>query len=467
MMGQSGGNQNGLFYSFNLEAHVPASHLLRGIDQFLDLADLRAYLAPFYSHTGRPSIDPELMIRMLIVGYCFGIRSERRLCEEVHLNLAYRWFCRLGLEDTVPEHSTFSKNRHGRFRESDTFRHVFETVLQRCMNEGLVAGEGFAIDASVVKADAARARGIPGATLDDRAFGPAQASRAVREYLEGIDAEGRPETMRKSISLTDPAAEWTCAPGGPAFFAYSTNYLVDVRAGVIVDVEATSAHRTQEVEATRTMINRVERRFEMKPTHLIGDMAYGAAELLDWMVNDKAIQPHVPVWDKTQRTDETLSSRQFRWDEQADEYRCPEDHALRSEWRAFKSPRTHVTKADTIIYRSSQSDCAKCPIKSRCCPNTPIRKIARSVYEPARDVARALASTPAYEQSRKDRKKVEMLFAHLKKILKLDRLRLRGLTGARDEFLLAAVAQNLRRMAKKLCPSTTMPGLRAQTIAEG
>src|SRR5450755_3639099 len=169
MMGHIGGNQNRLFYSFNLEDHVPASHLLRGIKQFFDLTDLRAYLAPFYSHTGRPSIDPELMIRMLIVGYCFGIRSERRLCEEVHLNLAYRWFCRLGIEDAVPEHSTFSKNRHGRFRESDAFRHVFETVLERCMNEGLVGGEGFAIDASVVKADAARASAIPGANIDCRA----------------------------------------------------------------------------------------------------------------------------------------------------------------------------------------------------------------------------------------------------------------------------------------------------------
>ena len=181
MMGQNGGKQNRLFYSFNLEDHVPASHLLRGIDKFLDLTDLRAYLAPFYSHTGRPSIDPELMIRMLIIGYCFGIRSERRLCEEAHLNLAYRWFCRLGLEDAVPEHSTFSKNRHGLFRESDTFRHVFETELHRCINEGLVGGEGFAIDASVVKADAARAGGIPGAAIDYRALGPRQASRAVSD----------------------------------------------------------------------------------------------------------------------------------------------------------------------------------------------------------------------------------------------------------------------------------------------
>jgi transposase len=453
MMGQRGGKQDRLFYSFNLDDHVPANHLLRGINHFLDLSDLRAYLAQFYSHTGRPSIDPELMIRMLIVGYCFGIRSERRLCEEVHLNLAYRWFCRLGLEDGVPEHSTFSKNRHGRFRESEAFRHVFETVLQRCMTEGLVGGEGFAIDASVVKADAARVSAIPGAAIDHRALGPAQASRAVREYLDGIDADGRPETLRKNISVTDPASEWTCAPGGPAFFAYSTNYLVDVRAGVIVDVEASSAHRIQEVDAARTMIDRVEDRFAIKPTRLIGDMAYGAAELLDWMVNDKAIEPHVPVWDKTQRTDDSLSSSDFQWDENRNEYHCPQGHLLRSDWRPFKNARTHITTVNTIIYRSRQSDCAKCPMKSRCCPLTPIRKIRRSIYEPARDVARAVARTRLYKQSRKDRKKVEVLFAHLKRIMKLDRLRLRGPSGAHDEFVLAATAQNLRRMAKRLCPT--------------
>ena len=158
MMGRQEAGQAPLFYAFNLEEHVPANHLLRGIDQFLDLSELHRHLAPHYSHTGRPSVDPALLIRMLIVGYCFGIRSERRLCEEVHLNLAYRWFCRLGLEDAVPDHSTFSKNRHGRFRDNDTLRFVFEKVLERCLAEGLVGGEGFAIDASVIKADANRRR---------------------------------------------------------------------------------------------------------------------------------------------------------------------------------------------------------------------------------------------------------------------------------------------------------------------
>lgn len=453
MMGRRGGSQDRLFYSFNLDDHVPRDHLLRGIEQVLDLGDLHEHLAAFYSHTGRPSVDPALMIRMLIVGYCFGIRSERRLCEEVHLNLAYRWFCRLDLDDAVPDHSTFSKNRHGRFRQSDTLRHVFETVLRRCMSEGLVGGEGFAADASFIRADANRTRGVPKGQV------PAweEPSRAVREYLDGLERSNpvaeddeAPTPPGRNVSLTDPAAHWTAAPGGPPQYAYSTNYLIDLDAGIIVDVEATPANRTQEVESTKAMIDRVEQRFGIKPRRLVGDTAYGTAEMLSWMVKEKHIAPHVPVWDRTERKDGSLSVSDFVWDEQSDEYRCPQGFALRSERRNFKQPRDHVTKEGTIIYRSSQHDCAGCSLKQSCCPNTPIRKIARSVHEDARDVGRAIAKTPEYAQSKRQRKKVEMLFAHLKRILKLDRLRLRGLSGARDEFLLAATAQNLRRMAKRL-----------------
>lgn len=452
MMGQDNRNQERLFYSFNLHEHVPANHLLRAIDQFLDLANLRQHLAPFYSHTGRPSINPELMVRMLLVGYCFGIRSERRLCEEVHLNLAYRWFCRLGLDDKVPDHSSFSKNRHGRFRESDLFRHLFEGVVRRCMAEGLVRGEGFAVDASIVQADANRRRGVP-SEVDIDWSNPSLGSRAVHEYLQGLDQEGQIGTTPKNISLTDPAARWTAAPGCPAYFAYSTNYLVDVHAGVIVDVEATAAHRTEETEATKTMIGRVEERFGIKPARLIGDTAYGTGAMLGWLVNEKQIEPHIPVWDKSERADGTFSSSDFTWDEASDQYRCPQGRPLRSQWRAFTNPRTHVTQDNTILYTSRQSDCAACPMKSRCCPNTPIRKIARSVHESARDVTRKLAKTAEYLQSRKDRKKVEVLFAHMKRILRVNRLRLRGRTGARDEFLLTAIAQNLRRLALWRPPS--------------
>ena len=462
MMGQQGGSQDKLFYAFNLDDHVPRGHLLRGIDRFFDLSELRRYLAPFYSHTGRPSIDPELMIRMLIVGYCFGIRSERRLCEEVHLNLAYRWFCRLDLDAAVPDHSTFSKNRHGRFRESDAFRHVFESVLRRCMSEGLVRGEGFAVDASVIRADANRARGVRGTEFIDWNKGESP-SRAVREYLAALEDSNpvsedpnEPPTSPaapKIISLTDPASRWTAAPGGPAFYAYSTNYLIDLQAGIIVDVEATPAHRTQEVDSTRKMIDRVEERFDLKPDRLVGDTAYGTGPMLGWMVEDKHIAPHVPVWDKSERKDGTLSSSEFVWDEQANQYRCPQGHALLSGRRQFTKPRDRITKAGTIIYSASQHDCTGCPMKQQCCLNMSHRKITRSVHERSRDVARELANSPQYKQSRRDRKKVEMLFAHLKRILKLDRLRLRGLSGAQDEFLLAATAQNLRRMGKWLMAS--------------
>lgn len=146
MMGPKQEAQGALFYAFSLQDHVPQDHVLRSIDRFVDLSSIRAPLAAFDSPTGRPSVDPELLIRMLLVGYCFGIWSERRLCEEVHLNLAYRWFCRLDLNDRVPDHSTVSKNRHGRFRESELLRHLSETTVARCIEEGLVSGQHMAVD---------------------------------------------------------------------------------------------------------------------------------------------------------------------------------------------------------------------------------------------------------------------------------------------------------------------------------
>jgi transposase len=439
MMGQLETGQAKLFYEFDLEAVVPGDHLLRGIDRFLDLGGLRRHLSPFYSSIGRPSIDPELMIRMLIVGYCFGIRSERRLCEDVHFNLAYRWFCRLGLEDQVPDHSTFSVNRHGRFRESGTLRFVFEQVLERCMAEGLVGGEGFAVDASIVKADANRRRGVPGG--DEIHWpDPPRASRPVREYLAALDEAPCGHPVPKNLSLTDPASQWTAAPGGPAFYAYSTNYLIDLDAGIIVDVEATPAHRTDEVASAKTMIDRVEHRFDLKPDRLAGDTAYGAAPMLGWLVDDKKIEPHIPVWDKSKRKDGTFSRADFTFDKEADVYICPGGKTLKTTGR--------VHDGKTLLYRASKHDCDVCQFKIRCCANTPSRRVPRDVYEAARDLARSLVGTARYEKSRHDRKKVEMLFAHLKRVLKLDRLRLRGLSGAQDEFLLAATAQNLRRMAK-------------------
>lgn len=440
MMGERTVAQEALFYSFSLENHLPADHMLRSIDRFVDLSGIREHLAPFYSATGRPSIDPELMIRMLIVGYCFGIRSERRLCEEVHLNLGYRWFCRLGLEGAVPDHSTFSKNRHGRFRDSDLLREVFEATVLRCLEEGLVGGEGFAVDASLIRADANRQRCGPGAD----GLPPQATTRAVTEYLAVLDnaafGNATPVTPRY-LSPVDPAARWTAAHGGQAQFCYATNYLIDLDNAVIMDVEATTAVRQAEVTAAKTMIERTAERFGVWPEKLAADTGYGSAEMLAWLVEDKAIEPHVPVFDKSRRKDGTFSRDDFRYDREGDIYRCPGGKRMTTRG-------TLVNDGATMLYRASKYDCDACALKPRCCPKEPARKIPRSIHEGARDMARDIAKTDAWLVSRRERKKVEMLFAHLKRILKLDRLRLRGPNGAKDEFLLAATAQNLRKLAK-------------------
>lgn len=448
MMGRQVGAPQ-LFYDFCLDDHVPGDHLLRRIDRFVDLESVRTQLKPLNSTTGRPSIDPDLMLRMLIVGYCMGIRSERRLCDEVHLNLAYRWFCRLGLDGKVPDHSTFSRDRHGRFRESNILRHLFESVVERCLREGLVGGEGFAVDASLIAADANKQRSLPSAEWNAAEIGP-NACRAAREYLNVLDDAAfgaASESIPKFISPSDPAAQWTGAHKGHAFFAYATNYLIDLDHAVIVDVKATRAIRQAEVGAARTMIARTQDRFGLWPARLAADSAYGSAENLAWLKHERGIEPHVPVFDKSERQDGTFSRSEFVYDHETDAYTCPAGKQLRQRQKVYQTPRPLVDDDGMMRYRASKHDCDVCSLKPRCCPNTPARKVPRSVHEGARDMARDIAKTDAYVTSRRERKKIEMLFAHLKRILRLGRLRLRGPNGARDEFHLAATAQTLRKLA--------------------
>ena len=442
-MGRLNHDQGQFFYSFRLGEAVPDDHPIRAVAAVLDLSWVHAELAPFYPNLGRPSIDPELMIRMLIVGYVFAIRSERALCRDVQVNLAYRWFCGLSIEDKVPDHSAFSRARHERFRDSDMFRRVFERVVEACVAAGLVSGEGFAVDASLIVADANKQRSIPGTEWKKKTCTGETASRAMREYLATLDDAAfgaASEVTPKFVSPSDPAAQWTGAMRGPAFFAYADNYLIDVKFGIIVDVEASRAIRQAEVGTAKAMIERTERRFDLKPAYLAADTAYGSAETLNWLVNDKKIEPHIPVIDKSRRDDGTFSRADFVFDKERNVYVCPNNKLLHTTGT--------VHDGYALRYRASKSDCDVCALKMRCCPSTPMRYVPRDLHEDARDVARALAKTEAFERSRRNRKRVEMLFAHLKRILRLGRLRLRGPCGAQDEFTLAAIAQNLRRLAK-------------------
>jgi transposase len=451
MMGRQKVDQSQLFYLFNLEGRVPARHLLRRINPTVTriLADVREKLVPFYSEIGRPSIDPELMIRMLIVSYCYGIRSERRLCEEVELHLAYRWFCHLDLDDKVPDHSTFSVNRHGRFRASDVFRQVFEAIVRTCMNVGLVKGEGFAVDASVIEADASRYHGVTPEEADWSA--PERQTRAVAEFLGALDDDD-PTADRKPpkvVSLSDPCSAWTAKANKRVQFGYGLNYLIDMENAVIVDVEATPARTYDEVAAARTMIERTEERMGLKPQRLAADTAYGTGKFLGWVVG-AGITPQIPVWDKSTREDGTFSRSDFTFDRERNVYICPAGKLL--------TTTGNVGDDHALRYLASKRNCDTCPLKPQCCPKMPFRKITRDINEDARDCARALVGTPEFDRSRDERKKVEMRFAHLKTHHRFERMRLRGLSGARDEFHLAAIAQNLKTLALRIWrPPRNMP----------
>lgn len=451
MMGRLERGQDQFFYSYRLDELVPADHLVRKLDAALDLSWLRAELAPYYSHTGRPSIDPELMIRMLIVGYVFAIRSERQLCSELHVNMAYRWFCGLSIESRIPDHSVFSRARHERFREADLLRRVFERVVGTCIAAGLVGGEAFSVDASLIKADANPAKRVPG---DEPIAWPERekASRAVRDYLSALDREraepptaggGRTRKPRMAISLTDPQAAWVAYRKIRSIFAYHANYLIDNRCGIIVDAEGNRANRIDENRAALAMVERVAQRFALKPKRLVADTAYGNARTLKNLV-EHGIEPHIPVIDKSARSDGLFSRADFHYDQERDLYICPSGKELTTSGTAHEGT--------TLKYLAKRRDCGRCPLKPNCTKG-PERRLARDVDEPIRDRIRALAGTPAFKRSRDERKKVEMAFAHMKRIFKLDRLRRRGLNGARDEILLTATAQNLRKLVKYAGPA--------------
>src|SRR6266699_232671 len=416
MMGQREDRQGQFFYAFDLNKIVPPDHLVRQIDAILDLSWVHKELAPYYSHTGRPSIDPVLMIRMLIVGYVFAIRSERRICAEAQVNLAYRWFCKLGIEDTIPDHSVFCRARHERFRESDALRRVFEGVVAMCIAAGLVGGEAFSIDASLIKADVDKKKRVPG--NQPIAWPKAEeASHAVREYLAALDAArsneenddgdgggssggGSRRKPPKEVSLTDPQATWVARPGVDPFFAYDANYLIDNKAGIIIDAEGTRANRTAGIAITETMVNRVGRRFNLRPQRLAGDTVYGAVRLLKWLV-DRKITPHIPVWDKSTRSDGTFSRADFIFDQERNIYVCPGGAA--DEQRQHRSGPHRLLQGQQerlldLLLEAEVHDGGGAQGHTR-----PQRGCARCV--------RALTNTEAFQQSSRERKKIEMRFA--------------------------------------------------------
>jgi len=436
MMGQHSRSES-LFYYFRIGDHVPENHLLRLIGQHISFDFVRERLADFYSDTGRPSIDPELLLRILLIGYLYGVTSERKLVEELGMHLAWRWFTGLSFDQEIPHHSTFSKNRHGRFQESDVFQQLFEEVVRRCIEVGLVEGSHLSVDGSFIQANASRSSRIPREQLQE----VAHVKRTVREYLAELEQENPVEAHQQDqISTTDPDSTYFTKGDRPAELGYFDNYLVDNQSCIILGVHATAARMSQETAAAQEMIMQSAVRRGRFPLSVAADTAYGSGEMLAWL-EERGIASYIPVREHAARKDTLYGIEKFTYDAETNSYRCPEGKQLKYVG-VKKANRSH-------IYRATPIKCGDCVQKAACTTGR-YRQLVVNVNESARQRARERAKLPAFIAARNQRRKVEALFAELKNQIGLRRLRMRRMKFIREQFLLAATAQNLKRLARFL-----------------
>jgi transposase len=438
MMGYHARSES-LFYYFRIEDQVPENHLLRLIDRHVSFDFVREKLKDSYSETGRPSIDPELLLRILLIGYLYGVTSERKLVEELQMHLAWRWFTGLSFDQEIPHHSTFSKNRHGRFHESNLFQQLFEAIVDRCTEAGFVEGEHLSVDGSFIVANASRSSRIPREQLAE----VAHVKGTVREYLTELEQKNpveEPAHQQDQVSTTDPDSTYATKGSRPAELGYFNNYLVDNRSGVILGVQATAARLSQESAAAREMITRSAERRGRFPQSVAADTAYGNGELLAWL-EERNITPYIRVKESPAPPSRLYGIEKFTYRAETNSYQCPEGKQL-----------TYVgvnARNRTHVYVATPKRCRDCSQKAQCTTGR-YRQIAIHVHEAVRERARERAKDPAFASAQRQRRRVEALFAELKNQIGLRRLRLRRRKFVREQFLLAATAQNLKRLVQFL-----------------
>jgi transposase len=439
MMGHHSRSES-LFYYFRLEDQVPENHLLRLIDKHVSLAFVRERLKDSYSESGRPSIDPELLLRILLIGYLYGITSERKLVEELRMHLAWRWFTGLSFDQEIPHHSTFSKNRHGRFQESRLFEQLFEQIVKQCMEVGLVRGVKLSVDGSFVEANAAKESRIS----RDQLVEAAQVHRTLRQYLQELAEQNpveEPVHEQDRVSTTDPDSTYATKGGTPARLGYYDNYLVDNESCVIVGVQATAARMSQETVAAQDMLTRFAQWRGGTPESVAADTTYGNGEFLQWLA-DRNITPYMRTRDSIHRKRSPFfGPEHFTYEPDKDRYICPAGQPLNY---GGQSHRNH-----SWTYIGTRKRCGPCSLRPQC-TSAAFRCLVIHQHEPARQRARELANTPEFAHAQRQRKKVEALFSELKNLIGLRRLRLRRIKFVREQFYLAAVAQNLKRLVRFL-----------------
>lgn len=441
-----------MFYYVRIDEMIPENHLLRLVDTHIDLSFIREKVKHLYSHTGRPSTDPEILLRMLLIGYLYGITSERRLCEEVKLHIGYRWFVGLNLEDKVPDHSTFSKNRHDRFSESDLFQKIFDEIVSQCISKGLLTGKHLTVDSTYIKANASF-----------KSLEPIVVDINSRQYIETLEKENPVEKnvqerpwepgedyphIGKKIgnkthrSTTDPDARLSRKSFRATTDLYhGATYVMDNKSRIIMGADVDAPDLRTDSQKALEQIRRIKWHYKIMPESLGADKGYATGEFIRNILHEQ-IQPHIPIFDYQRHNHKGIYSRAtFAYDKARDVMVCPEGKELKY-WGIHKRSRQHV-------YRARTRDCCVCQKKEECTKDK-ARSVGHHIYETSIEMARQLNKTKEYRISQRMRKKIEELFGEAKEFMGMRHAKFRGRRFVREQVLMTAAAQNIKRMVKLL-----------------
>lgn len=441
-----------MFYYVRMEDMIPENHLLRLVDKHIDLNFIREKVKHLYSHTGRPSVDPEVLLRMLLIGYLYGITSERRLCEELKMHIGYRWFVGLSLEDKVPDHSTFSKNRHERFSEGDIFQKIFDEIISQCITKGLLTGKHVTVDSTYIKANASF-----------KSLEPIVVDISSKEYMEKLEKEnpvedevgdkpwepgldyphrGKKLSNKTHRSKTDPDARLGRKSIKAATELYhSATYVMDNKSRIIVGADVGQPDKKTDCVRALQQIQRIKWTYKIRPESLGADKGYSAGAFLDAIIKE-GIQPHIPIIDYRSQNDKGIYPLgMFKYNEEQDIFICPEGKEL-NYWGLHKHSRQHV-------YRARKKDCTGCLNKKACTRDT-ARSVSYHMHEKAIQKARHLNETKEYRISQRMRKKIEELFGEAKEFMGFRQAKFRRAKFIKEQVLMTATAQNIKRMIKML-----------------
>jgi len=441
-----------MFYYVKMEDIVPENHLLRLVDKHIDLSFIKDKVKHLYSHTGRPSIDPEVLLRMLLIGYLYGITSERRLCEEVKMHIGYRWFIGLSLEDKVPDHSTFSKNRHERFSENDVFQKIFDEIVMQCIKKGLLTGNHLTVDSTYIKADASF-----------KSLEPIVVDMNSKEYIETLEKDnsiedkqedkpwepgedyphrGQKISNKTHRSKTDPDARIARKSFQAATNLYhAATYIMDNGSRVIIGADVGRPDLRTDSEKALEQIRKIKWKYKIRPDSLGADKGYATGEFINNLINED-IQPHIPILDYQRHNHKGIYGREeFKYDKIRDIFICPEGKELRY-WGIHRRSRQHV-------YRARTKDCKICQKKEDCTKDK-ARSVGYHIYEASINKARQLNKTKEYRISQRMRKRIEELFGEAKEFMGMRKAKFRMLKFVKEQILMTAAAQNIKRMVKLL-----------------